>query len=220
MRVLALGDSWAQLGVNHLVAELGDGWDVRLRAKTGDTACHWAKKWAVASGNSSRSGLAKLLDEHAPVSHVWLSLGANDVRASDRYAEAAECLKNVSNELLAYRPVIKVAQFSYDFLCFSTFSPAYGAQTPHCRDSTNATCFNERMRRVHTEIIAPAGRGSPRHRVYDLQGTLQAAAAIAGAPRLDAYSPRSYFLGDCTHPNADGFRVLFKELLRRRAFQI
>ena len=88
MRVLALGDSWAQLGVNHLVAELGDGWDVRLRAKTGDTACHWAKKWTVAR------------------------------------------------------------------------------------------------------------------------------------PRLDAYSPRSYFLGDCTHPNADGFRVLFKELLRRRAFQI
>ena len=30
----------------------------------------------------------------------------------------------------------------------------------------------------------------------------------------------AYFLGDCTHPNADGFRVLFKELLRRRAFQI
>ena len=76
------------------------------------------------------------------------------------------------------------------------------------------------MRRVHTEIIAPVARGSPRHRVYDLQGTLQAAAAIAGAPRLDAYSPRSYFLGDCTHPNADGFRVLFRELLRRRAFQI
>ena len=50
-----------------------------------------------------------------------------------------------------------------------------------------------RVRRVHTEIIAPVARGSPRHRVYDLQGTLQAAAAIAGAPRLDAYSPRSYF---------------------------
>ena len=55
--------------------------------------------------------------------------------------------------------------------------------TPTCR---LVLCFNERMRRVHTEIIAPVARGSPRHRVYDLQGTLQAAAAIAGAPEKAA----------------------------------
>ena len=76
-------------------------------------------------------------------------------------------------------------------------------------DSTQQTTaqitadFTELAHNLHDEGVINEGK---------LKELLDLGMALA-KPNMTAAGRRS-------HPNADGFRVLFKELLRRRAFQI
>lgn len=228
--ILALGDSWAAMGSSHLQAYLGPSYKVVVRAKLGVGACDTA--------NSTSFGVASFLERAPPPGAiVWLSLGANDIHMERRQRtvlfdpaaeRARECLTKVVRTLLEYDPPpLRIIQFGYDLLCLNDRSKQGYRTSDECPDAANATCFNHRMWRLSHEVLAPvAARSVParRHRFYDLLGTLQADAGIAGArpgePRLDVFTPESYFVVDCTHPTPKGFRVLFEELNRRGAFSV
>ena len=88
------------------------------------------------------------------------------------------------------------------------------------------SCYNSGVARVHAtlaamrhrmatggELRAIEARGGS-YTLLNLQGTLQAAGGVdrawTGTPRLDAYTPRKFFLGDCMHLSLEGQRAVMR----------
>jgi lysophospholipase L1-like esterase len=207
INVVSIGDSWAGGWCEEMqwtILAHGVAVDVYNKGIAGSTATLWATPGAL-------TDVELLLFQHPEIDWAVVSMGGNDLldayllqgMGDAVFPVIEESVRAVLDQLVAFRPELKIAYNGYDFpnfehndYCIVMGQLMLGGLT------YDKNVLFQRL----TEIAQSIAADYPQVYAVDLLGTLQTAGGVPGAPNLWLPSPAQYFPeDDCIHPSDGGY---------------
>ncbi|HPQ68379.1 MAG TPA: SGNH/GDSL hydrolase family protein [bacterium] len=214
INVISVGDSWAEGwcdAMERVIRLHGTRVEVWNRGISGSAAVNWATPGALLD-------VELTLLQHPEIDWLTLSIGGNDLLdgyllmglGDEVFPLIDEALRTVLDELLAFRPELKISLNGYDFPNFE--------HTLDCIVMGQAMLGGNTYSQNHlfaqiTDIAAAIADDYPQVHHTALLGAMQQADGMPLAPNYYRPSPARFFPEEeCIHPTAGGYDVVMERL--------